>query len=145
MPSTSIPKPSREGRTETTAARLPSLAAKTQSPTVAEAEQKPWKYIGYKGYAEVIASEEDFFILRRFKATSVRVALSLQDQVAVLEEKLAALDEKYSQREYEDLHNGTFRQDEKERTDAIEKLRQKLVQYSECQLFKYCTVHPTSY
>jgi hypothetical protein len=78
----------------------------TQILTQKEADQKPWKFIGYKGYSEFIASDNDFFILRRFGPASARVALRLQDKVAVLVEQLRDLDKQYSLREADDIHNG---------------------------------------
>ena len=33
-----------------------------------EIDVKPWKYIGYRGYVDFIASENDFYIMRRFAA-----------------------------------------------------------------------------
>ncbi|KAJ4142269.1 hypothetical protein NW754_009719 [Fusarium falciforme] len=66
-------------------------------PSEEEIHLKPWKFIGYKGYAEFISSDDDWFILRRFGALNVRVALALQDEVSVLEEELKKLDATYSQ------------------------------------------------
>ncbi|KAH8748512.1 hypothetical protein BGZ57DRAFT_915867 [Hyaloscypha finlandica] len=40
-----------------------------------EMEEKPWKYLGYKGYSRLIASDPDLFILRRFAPESTRLAL----------------------------------------------------------------------
>jgi hypothetical protein len=97
----------------------------------AEVDEKPWKYIGYKGYSEFLASENDFFILRRFSSVSIRIALWLQDQVTVLEEKLEDLDKKYSRKDAVDTNNGSFREDEDDRAAVLSQLREKLVQYSE--------------
>lgn len=44
-------------------------------PLVDEKARKPWKYYGYQAYSEFIASEDDFFILRRFSTVSARVLL----------------------------------------------------------------------
>jgi hypothetical protein len=98
--------------------------------TKEEIEKKPWKYIGYRGYADFIASENDFYILRRFASLNVRVALSLQDQISVLEEQLDELDKHYSRRDAEDLHNGSFRDDREERTALVEMIYEKLTKYS---------------
>lgn len=106
------------------------VTSESQHLTAAEVGEKPWKYIGYKGYSDFIASDTDFFILRRFASLSIRIALSLQDQVAVLEESLEELDRKYSRKAHPDVNNGSFREDEVDRAAVLEKLRQKLVQYS---------------
>jgi len=98
--------------------------------TKEEVEKKPWKYIGYKGYSDFIASENDFYILRRFASLNARVALSFQDQISVLEEQLDDLDNHCSRRDAEDLHNGSFRDDREERTALVEKIYEKLTKYS---------------
>jgi len=98
--------------------------------TEEEIEEKPWKYIGYDGYASFIASEKDFFILRRFTSLNTRIALALQDQVVVLEEQLKELDYGYSRRSARDLHNGSFRCDREDRKALLEEITHKLSQYS---------------
>jgi hypothetical protein len=98
--------------------------------TKEEIEKKPWKYIGYRGYADFIASENDFYILRRFASLNARVALSLQDQISVLEEQLDELDKHCSRRDAEDLHNGSFRDNREERTALVEMIYEKLTKYS---------------
>lgn len=104
----------------------------TQGPalTEEEIEKKPWKYIGYKGYSEFIASDNDFYIVRQFASLNARVVLALQDQIAVLETNLDELDAQYSKRDAEDLHNGSFRDDRDDRTELIEKITTKLAKYS---------------
>lgn len=93
-------------------------------------DEKPWKYIGYPGYCSFIASENDFFMLRRFASVSARIALSLQDQVVVLEERLNELDWNYSRKEEEDVNNGSFRDDDEERGEVLEELRVAILKYS---------------
>lgn len=100
-------------------------------PTETEILQKPWKYVGYDGYSKFIASDSDFFILRRFSTLNVRIALALQDDVSYLEEKLTALDEKYSKKSHDDVNNSTLRSDQKEDRKAIVwDITQKLSKYS---------------
>jgi len=105
----------------------------TEGPplTEEEIEKKPWKYIGYKGYSEFIASDNDFYVVRKFASLNTRIALALQDQIAVLETDLDELDAQYSKRDAEDLHNGSFRNDQEDRTELIEKITTKLAKYSE--------------
>jgi len=98
--------------------------------TEEEIAEKPWKYIGYKGYSSFLASEKDFYILRRFTSLNIRVSLALQDQVVLLEEQLEELDSEYSRRSAEDLHNGSFRCDREDRAELLEKIALKLSQYS---------------
>jgi hypothetical protein len=96
-----------------------------------ELDEKPWKYIGYKGYSSFLSSENDFLIFRRFGTASAHIALGLQDRVTVLENQLEALDKKYSLREAEDVHNGSFRQEEEDRAKVFEHLRKSLMEYSQ--------------
>lgn len=98
--------------------------------TKEEIEEKPWKYIGYNGYASFLASEKDFYILRRFTSLNIRLALAIQDQVVELEEQLQELDYGYSRRSAPDLHNGSFRDDREDRKTLLEEIAQKLSQYS---------------
>lgn len=99
-------------------------------PTEEDIRRKPWKYIGIKGYAKFIASDDDFFILRRFNTLIARVALGLEDEISDLEGQLDVLDERYSSKTAEDVNNGTFRDDMEDRMEIIETLRKKLKRYS---------------
>lgn len=108
----------------TTGAEEPAL-------TEEEIERKPWKYIGYKGYSKFIASDNDFYVVRKFATLNTRVTLALQDEIVVLESDLDVLDAQYSKRDAENLHNGSFRDDRQDRTALIEKITSKLAKYSE--------------
>jgi len=102
----------------------------TQKISRKELDKKPWKYVGYRGYTEFLASENDFLIFRRFSTVSTRIALMLQHQVSVLEAKLDLLDVRYSKRDAVDVNNGSFRDDEDDRLQVFEELRVKLLEYS---------------
>ncbi|KAL5317452.1 hypothetical protein ACEPPN_014547 [Leptodophora sp. 'Broadleaf-Isolate-01'] len=102
--------------------------------TLEEVEKKPWKYIGYRGYADFIASENDFYIVRRFAALNTRAALALQDRVSVLEEQLEELDRTYSRRDAVDVHNGSFRDDQEERSELMCEIVEALTKYSSFSL-----------
>lgn len=99
-------------------------------PSEEEILRKPWKFVGYNGYARFTASDDEIFILRRFSTLSARITLSLQDEVSALEEKLMGLDETHSRRN-DDVHNGTFRNDLEDRKAMHKILAEKLRQYSE--------------
>lgn len=114
--------------------RPESVNTEPQVLTQEELDKKPWKYIGYIGYSEFLASDNDFLIFRRFATASTRIALRLQDRVSELEEKLADCDLKYSQRNAEDVHNGSFRQDQKDRERVFVELHESLITYSKYQL-----------
>ncbi len=104
----------------------------TEGPplTEEEIEKKPWKYIGYKGYSEFLASENDFFIFRKFASLNSRIALRLQDQLSVLNGELEELDIRYSRKDAADVNNGSFRYDQVDRSELLERIQDKLVKYS---------------
>jgi hypothetical protein len=132
LASTNPTTPPSTRRASTSQASSSSHSLVDPSPlTEEEIEAKPWKYIGYKGYADFIASENDFYIVRRFRSLNTRIALALQDQVSVLEEQLDELDKEYSRREAVDLHNGSFRDDRENRIALVEVICEKLMKYSE--------------
>ncbi|KAK9418030.1 putative DUF6594 domain-containing protein [Seiridium unicorne] len=99
-------------------------------PTDEEIQRKPWKFVGYKSYADFVSSDSDFFILRRFDALNVRISLAMQDKLSVLEEELNALDGRYSQREAVDINNGTFRDDMEDREVLLEEVSKHLYRYN---------------
>lgn len=99
-------------------------------PSAQEIKEKPWKYIGYKGYSKFIASETDYYVLRSFSSLNTRVALSLQNELVLLEEELNNLDKIFSRRDADDNHNGSFRNDQENRRDLIRRIHAKLVEYS---------------
>ncbi|KAK7755882.1 hypothetical protein SLS62_002169 [Diatrype stigma] len=104
-------------------------------PTEQEVQRKPWKYVGYKRYAEFISSDDDFFILRRFGSLNVRVALLLQDQISVLEEQLDELDRRHSRRDAVDVNNGSFRNEPIEgRESLLAQIAESLSRYNELVL-----------
>jgi hypothetical protein len=102
----------------------------TAVPIEEDIARKPWKYIGYKGYTDFVALENDFYIVRRYGARNARIALALQDQVAVLEEELERLDKQYSRVEAEDINNGSFRDDADDRIELLMQIHKKVVEYS---------------
>jgi hypothetical protein len=69
-----------------------------------------------------MASDQSFFIVRRFGTLQARVALSLQDEIVQLEEELDSMDKAYSRKAVPDVvDSGSFRNDPWRK-------RQKLVQ-----------------
>jgi hypothetical protein len=99
-------------------------------PTEEDIQRKPWKYIGYRGYADFISSDDDFLILRRFDSLNTRVVLALQDEIAAIEEELDALDARHSKRESADVNNGTLRDDLADRKELVSLAAKKLQKYS---------------
>ena len=102
----------------------------SQAPQMAEFDAKPWKYLGYRAFSKVIASDDDFLFLRRFGTLHSRVLLSQQDFLSELEERLESIDKNQARESVEDIHNGTFRDDEiLVRSALIEDIGQRLKEY----------------
>ncbi|KAF7515143.1 hypothetical protein G7054_g14738 [Neopestalotiopsis clavispora] len=99
-------------------------------PTSEEVQRKPWKFVGYRGYTKFIATDDDFYMLRRFNTLNIRTSLAYQDRIAALEEQLTELDDEYSKRDAEDVNNGTFRHDQEDRQDLLENIGEALYQYN---------------
>ncbi|KAK8106827.1 uncharacterized protein PG998_008840 [Apiospora kogelbergensis] len=67
-----------------------------EAPSMEELEDSPWKFIGYRDFVSYVASDSDFFAVRRFDRLHSRAILTLQDHLVEIEEKLDELDTKYS-------------------------------------------------
>lgn len=91
--------------------------------------EKPWRYIGYKGFSEWLASDEDFFIVRRFDTLASRVILTLQWELTKLEAKLTELDLERSHQIIEDRHNGSIELDDDVRREHIRDCHTALLGY----------------
>ena len=100
-------------------------------PSTNEVALKPWKYIGWRGFARFAASDDDFLVLRRFDVSTVRILLSMQDGIVRLEEELSKGDDECSRVNAPDINNGTFRDDPRDdRRRLIADLKTALVEYS---------------
>ena len=77
----------------------------------------PLQYIGYRAFSQWVATDQSFFVVRKFGALGARVALSLQDEVTQLEARLNDLDRLASWKDEKAgssptfVNNGTFRDD----------------------------------
>jgi hypothetical protein len=98
-------------------------------PTIEEVERKPWRYVGYPGFAKWTASDNDFFVLRRFDGLATRVLLWRQWQLTKLEKKLATLDFERSSGTTENFNNGSFECDDDDRQTCIRSACHHLNQY----------------
>ena len=101
--------------------------------TLEQARSHPRKYSGYRVFSRWMASDEAFFIVRRFGTLNTRVLLAMQDEISMLEEHLNFMDEEYSRKDYtDDVDNGTFRDEAfADRRDMIQRvLPEKLMRYS---------------
>jgi hypothetical protein len=102
----------------------------TEQPSLEERCRKSWKYLGYPAYSAFVASDSDFFILRRFGTLNVRICLALQNRISEMEEQLLGLDKRYSSRGAKDIHNGSFRDDQPDRQILIWEIYRRLREYS---------------
>ncbi|KAI0185565.1 hypothetical protein EV127DRAFT_441135 [Xylaria flabelliformis] len=101
-----------------------------EEPLAEEVQKQPWKYIGYKRYAEFISSDGDLLIFRRFGILNARVGLFLQDKISMLEQKLANLDREFSRRDADPINNGTLRDDMEERETLLNEISYGLDRYN---------------
>ena len=92
-------------------------------------QEKPWRYIGYRGFSEWLASDDDFFVLRRFDVLSARTLLLLQWQLSKLETQLLGADELRAFKVVADLHNGSFEADDEERQALLIQIKEQLTEY----------------
>jgi hypothetical protein len=94
----------------------------------------PWKFKGYRVFSKWMASDQAFFVVRRFGALNCRVILSMQDELVQLEEELETQDQLSMRKPAPNIHNGSFRLDNSnERRKLItETIPQKLKEYSKC-------------
>jgi len=106
------------------------MPAADPRPSDSDIEDKPWKYIGYPGYSEFLASDDDLLFFRRFGVLSARVALGMQDEIAHLESQLRALDKDFSSVYGLDVNNGSLRDEMPERTALLATIAIKLPKYS---------------
>ncbi|KAF6217660.1 hypothetical protein HO133_006762 [Letharia lupina] len=101
-------------------------------PSQADIDRKPWKYTGYQSFSAFVASDNDFFVLRKFGALSARVLLGLQDQLSRLEQDLEALEKTAREKDAPDVHNGSFRQEtRKDRQALVGQAQPLLREYNE--------------
>ena len=76
-----------------------------------------------------MASDNDFFVIRRFEASNARVLLMMQDRIAYLEEEIRKKDDIC---ETNSWSNGTLRYDVlDDRRKVLEELASRLERYSQ--------------
>lgn len=82
-----------------------------------------------------IASDDDFFVLRRIGELGARVLLRMQDRIVELEVHLQRLDQTCREN---GSSNGTFRYDPSwERQRLLDELTSRLEQYRRCYHLQY--------
>jgi hypothetical protein len=89
---------------------------------------------GYQEFSRWMASEDDFFVFRRFESLNASTILWMQYRISELEEKLQQIHEDIEKSEKADnLKNSSFKWDEKwrpERSKIMAELSGILLQYS---------------
>lgn len=92
-----------------------------------------------------MASDDDFFVVRRFSTASARTALYLQDRVAELEEELEKLDQACREGPKEHANCGSFRNDHwLQRKKVMGDLASSLDQYRAWKLYSLDVVSDES-
>ena len=78
-----------------------------------------------------MASDDDFFVIRRFGRLNTLVVLRMQDHISFLEERLEKIDQKYRKMETGIGDNGTLRHDmDTVRPKILGELAKRLMEYS---------------
>jgi hypothetical protein len=88
---------------------------------------------GYEDFSKLMASSDDFFVIRRFQSLNAHVILYMQDRIAQIEERLQEIHEEYKQGHPSEVNNGSFRWDlihEPERDSLMCELTSLLHHYS---------------
>jgi hypothetical protein len=89
------------------------------------------------GNTLVIASDDDFFVLRRFSELSSRILLALQDELSELEGQLDAHEKELTTKSALNRHNGTFREEFSEiRLDLCTRLTENYAR----TMSSYCSI-----
>ena len=109
------------------AAPLPSGA---QLSSDEEMRRKRWIWYGYRAAAQHMASDNDFFVLRRFATSNTRVILAKQVEIMQIERDLDLLDDP-KPGERPPVNNSTILQDQRSgRPEKMQELWAKLKDYS---------------
>jgi hypothetical protein len=91
---------------------------------------KRWQTTGYLKFSEFLASDNELFIVRRFKTLNARLILRMQDEICMLEADLTRCD-KAQMEAVVPIDNGSFRHDKaKDRKVLLDTIQTKLKEYS---------------
>jgi hypothetical protein len=118
---------------------LSSASSISQASVDAQTKRdQAWKYEGYKALSKWMASEDDFFVFRRFESLNAGVILWMQDRIVQIEERLEEIHKMIEDSPSDhNLKNCSFRWDaqyQSERTRLMEELSAILHHYSESQI-----------
>lgn len=94
-----------------------------------------WKYEGYQAFSRWMASDDDFFVFRRFESLNANTILWMQDKISRLEEELQELHRNEEDAKSDEYgRNDSFRFDETylpRRDQIMCELSRQLQHYSE--------------
>lgn len=97
-----------------------------------------WKYEGYQAFSKWMASDDDFFVFRRFESLNANTILWMQDHISRLEKELASIHIEVEKSRLEDFKkNSSFRWDaacKNRRNEIMFELSRQLLHYSQSRL-----------
>jgi hypothetical protein len=110
-----------------------------QSQTTNAPKSYVWKTHGYQDFSRWMASEDDFFVFRRFGSLNAGTILWMQYRISALEQKLEQLHQRIAESDpSQEWMNSSFEWDEvmyPERTSIMAELSGLLLQYSKCVVY----------
>jgi hypothetical protein len=108
------------------------------NPTISTVKGYPWKTHGYQDFSKWMASEDDFFVFRRFESLNAGTILWMQYRISELEQRLEQIHEEIKDSDLtEGLKNSSFKWDETRRPERARimcELSSLLLQYSKCTM-----------
>jgi hypothetical protein len=116
-----------------------SQSSTTSSATVSEQTKRDnsYRYEGYQAFSSWMASEDDFFLFRRFDSLNAQTILWMQDRITRIEGDLQGIHKCIENSSFADgLRNDSFRWDERyaqKRHQLMGELSQILFHCSESQ------------
>lgn len=111
------------------------MAGTTKSGTTTSVPAEPaYKAQGYQAFSRWMASDNDFFVFRRFESLNANTILWMQYRISALERRLEEIHKEVEDSKISDnLMNSSFKWDEEyaqERTRIMHELSGVLLQYS---------------
>ncbi|KAF2831562.1 hypothetical protein CC86DRAFT_140805 [Ophiobolus disseminans] len=107
----------------------------TLTPSTTSPKRRPYKEDGYQAFSKWMASDDDFFVFRRFESLNANTILWMQFRISELEAKLEGIHEEIKESKVSDnLKNSSFAWDAKyrqERTKIMGELSCLLLQYNQ--------------
>jgi hypothetical protein len=115
---------------------LPAPSTSTYNLSVTEEQKRKqaWKYQGYDELSKWMASENDFFIFRRFESLNAETILYLQYRITQLEKNLKDIHANIANSDIKEMKkNSSFKWDEQcqqDRSQIMTELSYLLLHYS---------------